>query len=102
MDCLDCADPSILTPRRNATLTSVQALALLNNPLVVRQAEHFAARLQSLHSELPAQIEAACRLALGRTPTDVEASTLVAHAEKHGLSSACRVLFNSNAFLFID
>ncbi len=47
MDCLDCADPSIMTPKRNTTLTSLQALALLNNPLVVRQAEHFAERLQS-------------------------------------------------------
>ena len=46
MECLDCADPSIMTPRRNTTLTSIQALALLNNPFVVRQAEHFAERLR--------------------------------------------------------
>src|SRR5207247_8185626 len=30
MDSLDCPDASILTPKRNATLTSLQALALLN------------------------------------------------------------------------
>ncbi len=102
MDCLDCADPSILTPRRNATLTSVQALALLNNPLVVRQAEHLAARLETMHAERVEQIEAACRLALGRGPTEAEAQGLAEHAAKHGLPSACRVLFNSNAFLFVD
>lgn len=102
MDSLDCADPSILTPRRNATLTSVQALALLNNPLVVRQAEHFAARLEAMHREPAGQIEAACRLALGRKPTEAEAATLAAHTAKHGLPSACRVIFNSNAFLFVD
>ncbi len=102
MDCLDCADPSILTPRRNATLTSVQALALLNNPLAVRQAEHFAARLESMHADRASQIQVACRLAFGRRPTSVEAETLARHAAAHGLASVCRVLINSNAFLFID
>ena len=47
MECLDCADPSLLTPKRNTTLTALQALALLNNPFMVRQAEHFAARLEA-------------------------------------------------------
>ncbi len=70
MECLDCADPSILTPKRNTTLTSIQALALLNNPFVIRQSEHFADRLRSLGSDLPAQLDAACLLALGRRPTD--------------------------------
>src|SRR5207247_1618226 len=45
MDCLDAADPSLLTPRRNTTLTALQALATLNNPFVVRQAERLADRI---------------------------------------------------------
>ncbi|MEO6337596.1 MAG: DUF1549 domain-containing protein, partial [Verrucomicrobiota bacterium] len=32
MDSLDCPDASILTPKRNITMTSLQALAVLNNP----------------------------------------------------------------------
>ncbi len=102
MECLDCADPSIMTPRRNTTLTSIQALALLNNPLVVRQAEHFAERLRGLASDGPAQIEAAYRLALGRRPTADESAAMLKYAERHGLANACRVLFNTNEFVFMD
>ncbi len=73
MECLDCADPSIMTPKRNTTLTSIQALALLNNPLATRQAEHFAERLKNMRGDLPGQIEAAYRLAFGREPSEREA-----------------------------
>ena len=102
MDCLDCADPSIMTPKRNTTLTSIQALAVLNNPLVVRQAEHFAERLEREHAEPAAQIEAAYRLALGRVPRAAESQALVEYAGKHGLANACRVILNSNEFMFVD
>ncbi len=102
MECLDCADPSIMTPKRNTTLTSIQALALLNNPFATRQAEHFAERVGELRSDLPAQIEAAYRLALGRKPNDREAAALIDYATRHGLANACRVIFNSNEFVFID
>ena len=47
LDCLDCADPNQPTPVRNTTLTALQALALLNNPFMVRQAAHFAERLKA-------------------------------------------------------
>ena len=102
MECLDCADPSIMTPKRNTTLTSIQALALLNNPLATRQAEHFAERLRAIAPDAPRQIEAAYRLALGRKPGEREAQALVEYAERHGLANACRVIFNSNEFVFID
>ncbi len=102
MDCLDCADPSIMTPKRNTTLTSIQALALLNNPLIVRQSEHFAERLQSEHDTLDAQLTAAYRLALGREPDDDERQALADFVARHGLASACRVILNSNEFLFVD
>jgi len=102
MDCLDCADPSIMTPKRNTTLTSLQALALLNNPLVVRQAEHLAERLAREHAEPAEQIAAGYRLALGRLPTDREVGLLTAYSAKHGLANTCRVILNSNEFLFID
>ncbi len=45
METLDCADPSQLVPRRNETLTPLQALALMNNKFMVRMAEHFAERV---------------------------------------------------------
>jgi hypothetical protein len=102
MECLDCADPSIMTPKRNTTLTSIQALALLNNPFVLRQEEHFAARLRQLAEDTPTQIDWAYRLTLGRQPKSEERESLSQYAERHSLAAACRVLFNSNEFCFVD
>jgi hypothetical protein len=102
MDCLDCADPSLLVPKRNTTLTALQALATLNNPFVVRQSAYFAARLQQMSSDRPRQIETAYRLALSRRPTPQERDRLVSYAREHDLASACRVLFNCSEFCFID
>src|SRR5215207_7119084 len=36
MDSLDCPDPSVLTDRRTVTTTALQALAMLNNPFVLK------------------------------------------------------------------
>jgi hypothetical protein len=102
MDCLDAPDPSQIVARRNTTLTALQALAMLNNPFVLKQCEHFAARLQREASGLPAQIERACWLAYGRPPTAAERDRLADYARRHGLANACRVLFNSTEFLFVD
>ena len=43
-----------------------------------------------------------CRLAWGRAPTADEAKLFAAYADKHGLANLCRVLFNTNEFLFAD
>jgi hypothetical protein len=102
LECLDCADPNLNMPVRNTTLTALQALALLNDPFMVKQAEFLAERLQKLSSEPDRQLEAACRLALGRLPTSEERAALVGYAQKHGLANACRVLFNLNEFVFLD
>src|SRR5260221_11924443 len=64
LECLDCADPSINTPVRNTTLTAPQALALLNDPFMVRQAEYFAQRLPRSPSNADQQLDLALRLAL--------------------------------------
>src|SRR5438105_5360621 len=102
LDCLDCADPNVNTPVRNTTLTALQALSLLNNPFMVRQAEHFAERLRKESTEVAAQVERAYRLALGRPPSPEERSALGDFARKHGLPATCRLLFNANEFVFID
>ena len=102
METLDCADPSQNVPVRNSTVTALQALALLNNKFMVRQAEHFAARAEQHADQLPAQIEFAFQTALGRAPHERELQTLVAYAGQHGLANACRLLFNAHEFLFVD
>jgi hypothetical protein len=102
LESLDCADPNISVPVRNNTLTALQALALLNNPFMVRQSELFAERLRRIGPDLGRQVEAAYRLALGRPPDPRERAELVAYARRHGLANACRLLLNCNEFLFID
>jgi hypothetical protein len=94
MERLDCPDPSVLTPKRSMTLTAIQALAMLNNPFVLRMSEHFAARAGNT--------DTAVRLALGRDATEAERKAYSDHASKHGLVNLCRLLFNTNEFLFVD
>jgi hypothetical protein len=102
LDCLDCADPSLPTPVRTTTLTALQALALRNNPFMVRQASHFAQRLKRMSPDVSLQVTHAYRLALGRAPTLEERAAVTAFAQRHGLAQACRVLFNANEFVFVD
>src|SRR5262249_34867911 len=102
LECLDCADPNINVPVRNTTLTALQALALLNDPFMMKQAECFSERLSTISSDPERQSEAAYWLALGRNPKDSEKIALVKFASQHGLANACRLLFNTNEFVFID
>ena len=102
METLDCADPSLIVEKRNETLTAVQALALLNNKFMVRMAEHFAARAAKMGDTVDEQASAAWQLALGRKPTIEEARVLADYARKHGLANTCRLILNTNEFLFVD
>jgi hypothetical protein len=102
LECLDCADPNINTAVRNTTLTALQALALLNDPFMVKQASYFAERLQVVSPDLKLQIEEAFWLAFGRPPRMEEEAELVQYAKRYGLVNACRLLFNANEFVFVD
>jgi hypothetical protein len=102
LETLDCADPNINVPVRNSTMTALQALALLNNPFMVKQAEYFAQRVQKQEKGVSRQVDAAIRLAFGRRSTSVEHAAVTAYVERHGLANACRLLFNANEFLFVD
>ena len=102
MESLDCADPSQLVAKRNETQTSLQALSLLNNKLILRMSEHFASRLAKERKTPAEQIELGCRLALGRGPTDFEKKELQALSAEHGMANVCRVIFNLNEFVFVD
>jgi hypothetical protein len=102
MECLDSADASLLTAKRNVTLTALQTLATLNNPFVVRQCEHFAERLKASAKTADDQVRMAFRLSLNREPTPAETRLMSNHVQKHGLANFCRVLVNSSEFVFID
>jgi hypothetical protein len=102
VDCLDGADPSQLTAKRNESVTAPQALALLNNEFVLVHGKAFAASLEKLTPDRDRQIALACERVWGRSPTDAERTAFAGYAAKHGLANLCRVLFNSNELLFVD
>jgi hypothetical protein len=102
MERLDCPDASVLTPKRSTTITAIQALAMMNNPLIVRMSEHLAARVRTSAPKLPQQVDYAVHLCFGRPPKENEAERLTAYARQHGVENLVRLLFNSNEFLFVD
>lgn len=103
LDAFDCPDPSTKTPTRAVTTTPLQALAMMNNSFVLRMSDQLAARLTNEFGEAPAdQIRGATRLAFGRSPADEEITVGAAFINEHGLPAYCRVLFNSNEFLYVD
>jgi hypothetical protein len=101
-------------PSREASVTPLQAFAMWNGEFVHEEAGHFASRID------PAQkmeitdaqhrihtVEAAFEIALGRLPTDQEASRMIrlidsSESHRDGLVSLCRVLLNTNEFLHVD
>jgi hypothetical protein len=102
MTALDCADPSMRVDKRNETLSALQALALLNNGFMVAMSKHFAKRVERPESDVHHSVNAAFRLAIGRSPTELERSELAAYAKQHGLANTCRVILNLNEFIFVD
>ena len=83
-------------------MTALQALSMLNNHFIVRQCEHFAARVNHLGKDLDSQISAVYELALGRRPTKAEANDLADYAAKYGMANLCRLILNSNEFMFVN
>jgi Protein of unknown function (DUF1553) len=101
METLDCPDPSMITGRRNVTVTALQALSMMNNPFVLRQSEHLANRVSRIQT-IEGRVDAMYRFALGRNPTTAESKLLSDYVARHGLANGARVLFNSAEFMFVD
>ena len=102
LDAFDCPDPSVRTPRRGVTTTPLQALGLMNNSFVQRQAGHLAERaLKDADNDMPRAIRAAYRVALGRAPTRDEARRALAAAKDRSLTNVCWALLNSTEFVYV-
>ena len=102
MTALDFPDAAQLAPTRPFSASALQALALWNDAFVLRHSAHLAARAEAVGTDLPAHVRAAVRLTLLREPKAEELRNFTAFAEKRGLAALCRVLFNSNEFLFVN
>ena len=62
---------------------------------MLEQANAFAGRVGD-------DVDAAVRLAFGRPVHDRERAALDELAKRRGMAAVCRLLFNANAFLFVD
>lgn len=95
---LDCADPSQSVAARDESTTALQALAQWNHRLVEAMAKSFAERF----ADDPDPVGWACQQTLGRMPSDKERDVLEQHLGEFGAASLARVLFNMNAFVYLD
>ncbi|MCS7025549.1 MAG: DUF1553 domain-containing protein [Bryobacteraceae bacterium] len=87
--------------RRSATTTPLQALSLMNGSLVHEEAAHLARRvIERVGPGREAQIAYAFELVLNRQPTGEELQQF--RNFSGALDAICRVLFNSNEFLYVD
>jgi hypothetical protein len=115
----DGADPSASTAARMTSTTPVQALFLLNNPLVQRQAELFAGRIVAAATNDEDRIEFAFTSLFARPATAVERDNLLdfltrarTQLESDGVTgeklqsetwSGCvRALLRTNEFIYLD
>ena len=99
----DCPDPASLTPNRVTTTTPLQSLTLFNNEFFIRQSQYFADRLLKEAGEsASSQVKKGFLLAYSREPDEEELRSSVSFVKKRGLFAFCRVLLNSNEFLYVD
>ena len=102
MRAFDCADATLQVPRRVHSVTALQALSLMNNRFVFEQAGFFARRVTVAAGSRPEdQAVEAYRIALLREPTVKERRAAFEFVREHGLLSLCRVLLNTNEFLYV-
>src|ERR1044072_9050183 len=100
LDSFDCPDPSVKTPRRGVTTTPLQALALMNNSFVQRQATKLSERAPAeAHGDLRRAINIAYRHALGRPAGKSDLELALPAAKERGLFNVCWALLNSTEFI---
>jgi hypothetical protein len=104
MSVFDCPDPSVQTPRRGQSTTALQALSLMNNPFVFEQSRALAERASKLAGPQAApeqQVQRVYELVYARDPAPAETTASVEFLKQADLFSLCRVLLNSNEFLYV-
>lgn len=102
MTVMDCADPSLQVDRRTETISPLQALALLNDGLVLVCSEALARSVEAAGPEPAGQLNQMFQRTLNRLPSDLERNILSDIQQREGNISVARILFNLNEFAFLD
>lgn len=100
MDAMDFPDMALLAPKRGFSVSPLQSLALFNNDFVLHASQWMEGRLQQ--SPASERVRLAVQWCWQRSPSSTEQERLQSYADQHGLAALCRVLLNSNEFLFVD
>ena len=98
----DLPDQNVTAAARYVSTVPTQALTLLNNPFVLKQAELFAERVEREAS--PAnedRIDLAYRIALSRQPSATERAIAMDLLRDRSLVDFAHVLLNLNEFLYL-
>ena len=109
MESLDCPSGDQITPARTNGVTVQQALSLWNVKFICQHCEYIAARIDreianptEAVPNVESEVSQAFRLILCRYPNRVETVEATAFTDRHGLANFCRLLLNSNEFLFVN
>jgi hypothetical protein len=102
LEVFDAPDTNLSCPTRERSTTAPQALTLLNAGEVTTSAKLTAERIRKEAASPAEQITHACRLTLGRPPTDRELELAQAFLAHSALEEFCRALFNLNDFVYLE
>ena len=101
-DTFDLPDQNQTAAARNVSTVPTQALTLMNNEFVLKQADLFASRIeQEAPGDLERQIDLAYRVALTRSPTDAEMAVAKTLVDEQSLVDLTHVMLNLNEFLYL-
>ena len=98
----DMPDPNFSAGRRTVSTVPTQALTLINNDFVLKQAQLFADRIKKEAGDDPLkQIDLAYRIALVRPPDETELALATDLLGTHSLVDLTHVLLNLSEFLYM-
>ena len=101
-DTFDLPDQNQTAAARNVSTVATQALTLMNNEFVLRQARLFAERLErAAPGDVDRQIDLAYRIALTRPPAADEAQLARDLVSSQSLVDLTHVMLNLNEFLYL-
>ena len=102
LDIFDLPNQNISCGARNVSTVPTQALTLMNDDFVLKQAQLFANRLQEAgHGDVGTEVDLAYRLALTRPPDAREKQIAADFLRDHKLVDLADVIFNLNEFLYV-
>ncbi len=109
LEVFDCPEITTTVAARNVTTTPTQALTLLNDPLILKQAQLFAQRVAHIAGPDPSrQVNEAYSIAFGRRPSSRELALSLdylrsrsASGRTNPLADLCHALFNANEFVYM-